>query len=448
MQQPGSLLRILGSGFGIAVVVGGSIGVGILRTPGDVAARLGNIWLVVGIWILGGIYALLGSNAVAELGTMTPRAGGFYVYARRAFGDGVGLMVGASDCLGLCVAIAYAAVTIADFTTVLWPPAAGSVTPIACGLILLLGLLHWTGLRVSSRAQEWTTAVKGLAFLALVAACFWFGRAPGPTSASLAGAIPAWRLFVPFFVALQAVIVTYDGWYCAIYFTEEDRDPARNLPRSIIGGTLTVTAVYLLVNFAFLRVLPLQDLAASKMPASDAVRSFAGAGAAKGIIWLAALSLLPMINAVLLCATRVLYGMSRDGLVSRRASSVNPRGTPGPAMWLCVGAAMLFALSGTFQTLLAIAGFIFVVNHSTAYVSLLVLRRREPLAPRPFKSLGYPWTAVLALGGAVSFLIGCLISDPKHSLIALALVAIGYPLYRLVHRFAPVQRAATASAGD
>jgi APA family basic amino acid/polyamine antiporter len=438
------LLRILGVGFGIAVVVGGTIGVGILRTPGGVAALLGNVWLVLGIWTLGGLYVLLGSISVAELSTMLPRAGGFYVYARRAFGDEIGLMVGASDWLGLCAAIAYIGMSVGDFLAALKPGAAPAATAIACAVIVLFGVLHWSGLRVSSRAQEWTTVIKGIVFVVLIGACFRAGNAPvfdspGP----FAGGLAAWRLFVPFFVALKAVIVTYDGWYCAIYFSEEDRNPARNLPRSMIGGTVLVIATYLVVNLAFLRVLSLRGLAASSLPAAGAVASIAGGAAGSLVTVLALVSLLPVINAVLLCSTRILFAMSRDGLLLPGAAAVNPRGTP-VAMWACVAAAVAFAATGTFEKLLAIAGFIFVVNHCTAYVSLLVLRRREPAAPRPFKAWWYPWSTLLALGGGASFLVGALISDRNNSLLALGLVLAAWPVYRGVHRFAAARQASAA----
>jgi basic amino acid/polyamine antiporter, APA family len=447
VKQRGGLLRILGVGFGIAVVVGGTIGVGILRTPGEVAALLGNVWLLLGIWVLGGVYVLLGSISVAELGTMLPQAGGFYVYARRAFGDGIGLMVGSSDWLGQCATIAYAGVSAGDFLTALAPGMARAATVIACVMILLFGVLHWTGLRVSSRAQEWTTVLKGIAFTALAAACFWGGRAPVPHSPRpFAGAASAWHLFVPFFVALQAVIVTYDGWYCAIYFSEEDRNPGRNLPRSIIWGTLLVIGAYLLLNVAFLRVLSLPRLAASKLAAADAMALIAGPAAGNMVTWMSLLSLLPLINAVLLCSTRILFAMTRDGLLLPRAAAVNARGTPA-VMWACIAAAVLFAATGTFDRLLAIAGFIFVVNHCTAFASLLVLRRREPAATRPFRAWGYPWTTLLALGGGASFLAGALISDPENSFIALGLVLAGYPLYRLALRVAPRRRAEAAGQG-
>ncbi len=445
MQEGNKLLRLLGAGFGIAVIVGGTVSVGILRTPGQIAAQLGDARLVIAMWLLGGLYVLLGSLAVAELATMIPRAGGFYVYAQRAFGDGAGLMVGGSDFLGQCAAVAFGAVSVGEFAAALAPALRGSVTPLACAVILLFGLIQWTGLRPSSRIQQGAALIKGVAFAALVAACFRAAAAPGPRT--LASLPAPWTLLAPVVVALQAVIATYDGWYCAIYFSEEDRNPSRNLPRSLIGGTALVIAVYLLVNAAFLRVLSMPQLAASRMPATDALRSLAGSGAGTITTALALFSVLPLIHALLLCSSRIVYGMSRDRLLPARAAYVNARGTPG-ALWVCVALSLLFAASGTFEALIAVAGFIYVVNHCSAFVSLLVLRRREPAAPRPFRAWLYPWSTLAALGGGVTFLIGALIGDTLHSVIALALVLAGYPLYRGARRLIlPRVRAASVAQG-
>jgi APA family basic amino acid/polyamine antiporter len=423
------LLRILGLGFGLAVVVGNTVGIGILRTPGDVASLLRDPRLIFGIWLLGGVYALLGSLSVAELGTMLPQAGGFYVYARRAFGDGVGLMVGTSDWIGQCAAIAYATVAFGEYLGFLAPPLAGREAAVACAVILAFALLHWTGLRASSRALEWTTVLKAVAFAAFIAACF---RAPASPPAA---ALPphGLALLAAYFLALQSVVVTYDGWYASIYFAEEDRDPARNVPRSMIGATLAIIAVYLLMNAVYLRVLGAQALAGSKQPAADAIARLAGASAGRLVTLLSIVSLLPLINAILLVGARILFGLSRDGLAPSRLAGVSARGTP-VAMWATAALASLFAATGAFSRLLAVGGFLFVVNHCASFVSLLILRRREPAAPRPFRTPLYPWLTLAALGGGISYLAGALLDDPANSLFALAVVAAGYPAFRLARR--------------
>src|SRR6185436_14312060 len=270
-NSPGQLRRLLGLAFGLAVIVGSTIGVGILRTPGLVAAHLHTTPAILLLWIVGGVYTLIGAVCLAELGTMAPQAGGYYVYARRAFGDWVGFGVGWTDWLTYCTVLAYVSIGLAEFGGVLVPALAPWVRPLAVTALLAMVALQWTGLRVSARFQEWTTALKCLAFLALIVGAFVLGPRdlPGATPGSTpAGAsAPSWTGFV---LALQAIVIAYGGWQSALYFTEEDRDPARHLPRAMLGGLGAVIAVYLLVNLALLALLPLPDLAASTLPGADA----------------------------------------------------------------------------------------------------------------------------------------------------------------------------------
>ena len=168
--MPGSLRRILGVGFGLAVIIGSTLGIGILRTPGLVAGQLNTPRAILIAWIVGGLYTLVGSVCLTELGTMLPSAGGYYVYARRAFGDAVGFAVGWTDWLCYCAVLGYISIGMAEFLAVLAPRLGGAVRPIAVALLVAFVGLQWAGLRVSSRFQEWATALKFLAFLALIVA--------------------------------------------------------------------------------------------------------------------------------------------------------------------------------------------------------------------------------------------------------------------------------------
>lgn len=427
MSQP-KLQRILSAGFGVAVIVGAVIGVGILRTPGEVAAHLASVWLILGLWVGGGIYALAAASSVTELGTMLPITGGYFVFSRRAFGDAVGFTVGWTDWIGQSSAIAYASIAFGEFLGALAPPLAGRETLVGMVVIAAFGLLQWTGIRSSSRVQQATSLIKALAFLALVAACFWHGGDRGSAPAPLRTE----PLFIAMILAAQAIILTYDGWYEALYFAEEIKDPVRQLPRSMIGGVALVMVIYVLVNAALVYVLPLSQLAGSKLPAADAARRLFGPSGGTLLTILSLISLPPMINAVMLCAPRILYGMSRGGLFPARLSAVSRRGTPAWALAATVGLAALLAASGSFRTLIAVAGFIFVVNHCFAFCALFVLRWREPGLPRPFRAWGYPWVPAVVLILALGILVGSLFSDPRLSLYALGLIAASFPIYRLL----------------
>ena len=249
------------------------------------------------------------------------------MYARRAFGDTVGFAVGWTDWLTYCAVLGYVSIALGEFSAVLMPALAGFARIVAIATLVGLVGLQWAGVRVSSRFQESTTAVKFVAFLGVVVAALIF--APGLQAASAASA-PA--SFVGLIVALQSVVITYGGWQSALYFSEEDRDPDRNLPRSMIGGVVSVIVVYLLVNVALLAVLPVADLARSTLPAADAAQVLVGERGGRIITVLSIISLPPMLNAIMMIGTRILFAMGRDGLLWKRTAAVSASGTPVVAL--------------------------------------------------------------------------------------------------------------------
>src|SRR5436305_4264066 len=421
----GHLRRLLGLGFGLAVIVGSTIGVGILRTPGLVASQLHSGFAILVVWVVGGFYTLLGAVCMAELGTMTPQAGGYYVYARRGFGNWVGFSVGWTDWLTYCTVLAYASIGLAEFSGVLLPALKdkGWVRPIAIVTLLAMVALQWAGLKVSARFQEWTTAVKFLAFLALVVAAFTMGP-HGGLSLQAPGVAPG-LTFTGVILALQAVVIAYGGWQSALYFTEEDRDPARHLPRAMIGGVVSVIVVYLLVNLALLAVLPIPDLAKSTLPGADAAAIIAGDRGKQILTVLSVRALLPLPNVILVIGTRILFAMGRDGLLSRRTASVNAGGTPDVATVVTTGVAVLLIASGTFQNLIALASVFLAAKYCVCCLALVVLRRREPGVARPFRAWGYPWSAAIVVVGAVVFLAGVLVNDTASAVKAIGLLAVG-----------------------
>ena len=429
----GRLLRVLGFGFGLAVIVGNTIGAGILRTPGEVAARLPNAWLFIGVWVAGGLYALLGAIALAELATAVPRSGGQYVFARRALGDYAGFVVGWSDWISTCGTTAAVSIVIGEYAGVLFPALAGRTVAIASSVAVLFAVLQWRGIRWGSGVQTLTSLLKALLFVALVSACFFLGggRASEVSQPPLPAGAP---LLFATVLALQSVIYTYDGWAGVVYFSEEVRAPGRDIPRALFGGVLSIIGIYLLVNLALLYVLPLSRIAGEKLAAGAAAEVIFGARGDTIIRVLTIISMLSGINAYHLMATRVLFGMSRDRLFSSRAARVNLGGTPTVALFVSAAVAVLFILSGTFEKVIAVLTFFFVANYTLSFVSLFVLRRREPELARPYRAWGYPWTTALALVGSVAFLLGAVASDTRNSVYALLLLAASYPCFVLLRR--------------
>jgi len=419
-QTSGQLRRVLGVGFGLAVSVGGTIGVGILRTPGLVAEQLHVPSVILLLWVSGGIYTLLGASCLTELGLMLPRAGGFYVYVRRAFGNTAGFAVGWTDWVMYCSVLGYLSIAIAEFIAALGGISADTVRIAAVLIVLGVVGLQWFGIRISSQFQEVTTSLKCIAFLVLVSGCLVI-----PTGENASKTVSPSVTFSGLTVALQAIIITYAGWQSPLYFIEEDRDPVRNLPRAMIGGVLSVLGIYLLVNIALLKALPMSELSGATLPAADAARVIAGPYGRNLIILLSIISLVPLLNAITMIGTRVIFGLGRDRLFWSRTSTVTSAGTPDTATLLTAAVAVVLIATGTFQRLIAMTSFFLAANYALCCVGLLVLRRREPDLARPYWAWGYPWSVWLVTFGSLIFLLGMLAGDVLNGLAAVGLLAIG-----------------------
>ena len=418
----GRLRRILGVGFGLAVIIGSTLGIGILRSPGLVAGQLHASRAIILVWIVGGVYTLLGSICLTELGAMVPQAGGYYVYARRAFGDWIGFAVGWTDWITYCCVLGYVSIGMSDFLGEL-PSLAGTGRPVAIGLLVGFVVLQWAGVRVSSRFQEWTTAIKFLAYLALVVAGLVMAGGKGAAASGAPSLAPLSLTGVA--AALAAVVITYAGWQSALYFTEEDRDPIRNLPRTMIGGVLAVIVIYVLVNLALLAILPIADFGRSKTPAVDAAQVIVGARGAQVITVLSLISLVPLLNAIMMVGTRILFALGRDRLFWSRTAAVNAGGTPGVATLVTTIVGIVFIATMTFERLIALASFFLAVNYAVCCLALVALRRREPATVRPFRAWGYPWSAAIVVAGALVFLVIALVGDTTSTLVAVGLLAVG-----------------------
>ena len=433
-KQRGQLWRVLGVGFGLAVIIGNTIGAGIFRAPGTIAEQLPNPWLFLSVWVVGGLYALLGAISLAELGTMIPRSGGQYVYSRYALGEYAGFIVGWSDWISSCGSTALVSLLIGEFSGALVPAFAGKGPVIAAAVAIVFAVLQWRGIIWGSNIQNLTSLLKALAFLALIVAAFMLGSGGSLAATAETYSKPiGMALLVGVVISLREVIYTYDGWSGVIYFSEEVKNPGRDIPRSLFGGVLTIAAIYLLVNVALLYVLPISAIVGKEFAAGEAANVIFGSRGDAVFRALTIVSMLSSINALHLMATRVIFAMSRDGLFTTKAAFVNDGGTPSVALWLSALVAILFIIFGqTAGKVLTIVAFFFVANYVLSFISLFVLRRREPEKPRPYRAWGYPWTTGLALIGSVLFLAGAVASDTRNSVYALLLLAVSYPAFLLI----------------
>lgn len=431
-EDKGRLLKALGVWFGISAAIGNTIAAGIVRTPGDIATWLPDPILFLGVWLLGGLYAFCGASSLAELAVAIPRSGGQYNFSRRAISEYAGFVVGWSDWLSSCGTLAAVSIVVGEYSQILLPALSGRERELAVAVIVLFALLQWRGIKWGSSIQVVTAALKTIAFLVVAAACFYVGHgagAPGFSTGSLE-LKPSWVLFSAMMLGLQAVFYTIDGWHGVIYFSEELKDPAKDVPRSIFSSVFAIVVIYVLLNAAVLYVMPMNEIAGNKFALGTAAEHVFGPHGDQIVRAIMIVSLLSCINAVQLFCSRILYAMSTDGLFFHSASRVNRGGTPEIALMLSTLVGIVFVM-GSFERVIAMLSFFFVANYSLSYLSLFLLRLREPELPRPYRAWGYPWTTGVALAISLLFLGGSLFTDHENAPLALLMLVLSYPVFRV-----------------
>jgi APA family basic amino acid/polyamine antiporter len=435
-ERPGRrhLLRVLGQVFAVSVAIGTTMGGGILYTPGTVAAVLPNRWLYMSVWVFGGINALLGATVFAELGAMIPLSGGPYPFARRALGEYAGFLVGYTQWALDCAADAALLLLVGEYSYVLMPTLAGHAVAVAFVTLAALTALNWHGVREGGRIQVITTVAKTLAFAAVIGVAFLLPHAAHAPEATKLVAPHGVALVAALMLAMQGVIFTYDSYYVPIFFGEELRNPAREIPRAIFRGLALVIPMYLLLNAAFLIALPMSKMANEPFVGGAAAQILFGAHGDQIIRIVVIISVLGTINAGVLMSARGLLAMGRDGLFVRQATRVNAGGTPTAALLLSSVVTAAFLISGTFGAVLGVIALLIAVNYLLMFISLVVLRRSEPHTPRPYRAWGYPYTTWAAILIGLVFIVGVALSDPRNSGLALAILLASYPVYRITRQ--------------
>ena len=437
-KKRGGLLQILGVWFGISAAVGCTIAAGIVRTPGDIARLLPDPFWFLGVWVIGGLYALCGASSLAELSVLIPCSGGQYNYSRRALGDYAGFIVGWSDWLSCCGTLAAVSIVVGEYSTKLFSVPEGMEKAIAIATLVSFAFLQSQGSKIGSIAQLATAFLKTAAFVVLVFACFLLGH-PAPAATAPASSLPSGTgLFVSIMLAMQAVFYTMDGWNSVIYFGEEVKNPAKDVPRAIFGSVFSVMAIYLLLNAAVLYILPMSEIQGNKFCLGTVADKIFGSHGDTVIRSIMVVSLLSCINATQLFCSRILYAISQDGLFFKAAGKVSKGGTPVFALILSTLVAITFVL-GSFERVIAMLSFFFVSNYALSYISLFILRRKEPNTPRAYKAWGYPWTSGIALVVSLAFLVGSIMADRENAPLALALIVSSYPVFKLFQKSSRIQ---------
>ena len=391
----GHLLRVLGVAFGVAVVVGGVIGQGILRTPGVVAEGVQAPALIIGLWVVGGLVAFIDAMSTVELAASIRQTGGPYAFARRAFGSLTGLAVGVCDWLGNMGGIAFIAVVFGEYLHRLGVATSVPIGVLAAVAVVTVGAVQWLGTRVGGQSQQIGSAIKAALFAVLIAGLFFAPRGAPVATVVEPGAVVA-LTFAGVVMALRAISGTYYGWNGAAYFCEEVRDPGRSIARATFSGLGVVTVIYVLANLAYLNVMTPAEMAGSNLVAADAAGRVFGSAAGPVVTAISLISLVTILNAMVMVFPRVLFAMAREYHIEA-LSRVAANGTPRLALIATVATGGLLATIGIYEVLLAFSTSLLALMGVAVNAAVIVMRMREPDLERPWKMPLYPLPAIIAL---------------------------------------------------
>lgn len=445
-------MRGLGGWAATAIVVGTMIGTGIFIVPGYMARDTGSAAYVMLAWVVAGALTLFGALSVAELGAALPEAGGTYAYMNRAYGPVGGFLFGwIYSILGAPTSIATIAAGLLKFVGFLFPvvatplfawhfdlPMMRSYTftftwaqPGAVVAIALITFVNCFGVRLGGRVQVGLTIVKIAAICAVIAVGFFFGHASvanfhsdSATSGSAAG-------LVGFLTAMVAALWAYDGWINLTFVGSEIKNPARNIPLSLIAGGAVVAALYILMSIACFTVLPFSKIISAGVVASDLVARATGHNLASWLTLAMIVCALGTLNSSILTNARVDYAAARDGLFFQIVRGVNPRfRTPIRALIFQGILASLLALSGTYDQLFSLYVFTVFIFYGLQTYGVMRLRAKEPNLTRPYRTWGYPLVPILFIIGALAITINEIVDRPLPSIAGLAIMFGGLIFYR------------------
>lgn len=391
----GELLRILGVSFGIATAVGGMIGVGILRAPSLIAADVPDARIIILLWVLGAVFVAVQVNVMSELATALPRSGGLYVYVRYALGDVGGLAVGWTDWMAFVCGIAALSVGFADFLALVWPPAAHALPLTAVAVQSVIFALNAIGLRQGTIVQQLTSLLKAIALIAFCAAAAMLAiRAHSGVAAPVPPAPIGWFGIV---AAFQLIAGAYSGWNQPTYFTEENREPGRSIPRAMGIGLILTAALYIAVNAALLAALGARGTAQSALPFTTVLTQVGGAGAGIVFAICAMFSVASCANAGIMAAPRILLALSRDGLLPKMFQTVNRGGSPHFSFALTAIVSIALTSTGSFDLVFGLLATLNAACIILVIVAYFVMRRRDADLHRPFRAIAHPWLPAIAL---------------------------------------------------
>ena len=409
------------------LVVANMVGTGVFTSLGFQVAGINSDFALIALWVIGGIAALCGALSYAELATALPRSGGEYHYLSKIYHPSVGFLSGwISVVVGFPAPIALAGIAFGEYVKVFTP----GISPVFISLLIIwmITVVHLFGLRVEEIFQNGSTFLKIALILVLIVAGLLVTNPqhlninPGPKSFEL-------LVSGPFAVSLVYVMYAYSGWNAATYITEEVRDPAKNVPWALMIGTVAVTGLYLILNYAFLRTTPKSVLSGKLEVGLLAGQAIFGPTGGKLVSGLISLGLIATISAMAWIGPRVTKRMSEDLPKLRLLGKTSKKGTPYAATILQVVIVTFLVATGTFETVLIYTQLTLLLSSFLTVLGLIVLRIRAPKLERPYKVWGYPVTPIMFLAITLHMMLYVIREKTTESLLGLITVIAGLIIY-------------------
>jgi len=430
--QGQELPRVLGLLDIVGIVVGGIIGSGIFIVPAAIAAEVKTPLLIFAVWIGGGLLSFFGALAFSELAAAYPHAGGSYVFLRESFGKLIAFLFGWTLFLVIDTG-AFATLAVAfssKYLPYFFPLSGIEQKAIAVLFVIFLVVINYIGVRWGANFQNFLTLIKFVALAGICAIVFVFGKGSMTNLTSQSSEPFSLSLIGSFGVALVAVLWAYKGWEAASYSAGETRNPGKNLPWGIFIGTLAVIGIYIVTNLAYLYVFPASQIAQSDRIASDVMSTIVGPFGASIVAIIILFSITGAANQVLLTSPRVYYAMARDGLFFKRISDVHLKFLTPHVSIVAMGVwSVVLSISGTFEQLFTYVIFGEWIFFGLTVAAVIILRKRRPEMPRPYKTLGYPFTPIVFILSALLISVNTLINEFFNAMAGLVIILLGLPAY-------------------
>ena len=435
---PRELSRAIGLPHATALVVGTIIGASIFVQPSEITARVPTVAGILAVWLVAGALTLAGALVCAELASAFPRTGGVYVYLREAWGPSLGFLWGWAMFWSMHSGIIAAiAVVFARYAGHLVPLSPAGSRAVAIGVILLLSIINYVGVKQGSRLQTGFTAIKLVAIAIIVLLGLMLG---GRVEQHFAAAPAAPIAPADFIAGIAAGLFAFGGWHMVTYSAEETLSPRTTIPRALTLGTIIVTLAYLALNAVYLYVLPLEQVASSTRVAADLADRLLGPGGGTLVSGLVMFSAFGALAGIILTGPRVYLAMAHDGLLFRWVGEIHPVfRTPHRALLLQAVWASVLVATGTFRALFTRVIYTEWIFFGLLGLGLMRLRRRSDVT-RDYSVAGYPWLPLLFAAAAFVVALNEVIADPAETMIGLGLVLAGLPVYYLWVRKGPVTR--------